>query len=93
MTDVSSGRAKVELGEGIHGTCKLPNESAEKTEAAAEAASDVSSLSSMLAAKCKGGGGSGGGSKREPLRAGQIRSFKIVKLDAGAKRIELEMVS
>ena len=93
MTDVSSGRAKVELGEGIHGTCRLPNESAEKTEAAAETASDVSSLSSMLAAKWKGGGGSGGGSKREPLRAGQIRSFKIVKLDAGAKRIELEMVS
>lgn len=93
MTDVSSGRAKVELGEGIHGTCKLPSESAEKTETAAEASSDVSSLSSMLAAKWKGGGGSGGGSKREPLRAGQIRSFKIVKLDAGAKRIELEMVS
>jgi hypothetical protein len=29
--------------------------------------------------------------KREPARAGQIRSFRIVKLDAAAKKIELEI--
>jgi hypothetical protein len=29
--------------------------------------------------------------KREPARAGQIRSFRIVKLDAGAKKIEIEL--
>ena len=43
----------------------------------------------MLQAKWKGG--QGGGSKREAARAGQIRSFRIVKLDAAAKRIELEI--
>jgi hypothetical protein len=44
----------------------------------------------MLQAKWKGGG-QGGGGKREPAKAGQIRSFRIVKLDAGTKKIELEL--
>ena len=42
----------------------------------------------MLAAKWKGGGA---GSKREPARSGQIRSFRIVKLDPAQKKIELEL--
>jgi hypothetical protein len=46
----------------------------------------------MLSAKWKGAAGGGArGGKREPARAGQIRSFRIVKLDAGAKKIEIEM--
>ena len=31
--------------------------------------------------------------KSEPARAGQIRSFKIVKLDAPGKKIEVELVA
>ena len=89
MTDVSSGRAKVELGEGIMATCKM-NAEADREEKAAPASGDLSSLSSMLAAKWKGGG-TGAAAKREPARSGQIRSFRIVKLDAAAKKIELEM--
>jgi small subunit ribosomal protein S1 len=87
MTDVSSGRAKVELGEGIHATCRMSNENAQQ-EKPATAAADLSSLTSMLEAKWKGG--AGGAGKREPARAGQIRSFRIVKLDAAGKRIEVE---
>jgi small subunit ribosomal protein S1 len=30
--------------------------------------------------------------KPEPLAPGQVRSFKIVKLDAEAKKIEIEVV-
>src|SRR4051794_38477774 len=80
MIDVSGGRARVELGEGIQATCRIGG--AEPREEKPEPASsgDLSSLTSMLAAKWKGGT-SGGASKREPARAGQIRSFKIVKLD------------
>jgi small subunit ribosomal protein S1 len=88
MTDVSTGRAKVELGEGIQATCKLSGE-AEQQEKAEAPSADLSSLSSMLAAKWKGG--AGGPARREPARAGQIRSFRIVKLDPSAKRIELEI--
>ena len=52
---------------------------------------DLSSLSSMLQARWKGGQG-GGGPKGEGPRNGQIRSFRISKLDAAAKKIELELV-
>jgi small subunit ribosomal protein S1 len=88
MTEVSSGRAKVELGEGIQATCRLSSEGAQQ-EKPATAAADLSSLTSMLEAKWKGS--SGGPAKREPARSGQIRSFRIVKLDAAGKRIEVEI--
>jgi small subunit ribosomal protein S1 len=91
MIDVSGGRARVELGEGISGTCKLSGETAEKKEKAVDPKTDVSSLSSMLQSKWKGGQG-GGSPRREAPRSGQIRSFRIVKLDAAGKRIELELV-
>ena len=51
----------------------------------------VSSLTSMLQARWKGGQG-GGGAKGEGPRSGQIRSFRISKLDATTKKIELELV-
>jgi small subunit ribosomal protein S1 len=90
MTEVSGGRARVELGEGIQATCKLPAEQAAQDDKPADSKADLSSLSSMLAAKWKGGQG-GGVAKNEPPRAGQIRSFRIVKLDGAAKKIELEL--
>jgi small subunit ribosomal protein S1 len=88
MTDVSSGRAKVELGEGVPASCKLSAE-AEQQEKTEASSADLSSLSSMLAAKWKGG--AGGPARREPARAGQIRSFRIVKLDPSSKKIEVEI--
>jgi small subunit ribosomal protein S1 len=93
IADVSGGRAKVELGEGIQVPCKVAGAEAGQAEAqAAQSQTDVSSLSSMLSAKWKGGAGSGQrAGKREPARAGQIRSFRIVKMDAGGKKIEIEL--
>ncbi len=89
MVDASGGRAKVELGEGIQASCRLSSDSPEPEEKASDSKVDLSSLSTMLQSKWKGG--QGGGSKREPARAGQIRSFRIVKLDPAAKKIELEL--
>ena len=93
IADVSGGRAKVELGEGIQVPCKVAGaEAGPAEEQAAQSQADVTSLSSMLSAKWKGGTGSGPrAGKREPARAGQIRSFRIVKLDPGAKKIEIEI--
>ncbi|HXM44923.1 MAG TPA: 30S ribosomal protein S1 [Bryobacteraceae bacterium] len=94
IADVSGGRARVELGEGIQVPCKAVGaETAAVEEQAAGAGADVTSLSSMLSAKWKGGGAGSGprATKREPARAGQIRSFRIVKLDAGVKKIEIEL--
>jgi small subunit ribosomal protein S1 len=90
MIDVSGGRARVELGEGISGSCRLSGEALEKTETAVDPKIDVSSLGSMLQSKWKGGQG-GGSSRREAPRSGQIRSFRIVKLDPAGKKIELEL--
>jgi small subunit ribosomal protein S1 len=45
----------------------------------------------MLSAKWKQGGASSGAAKREPIRAGQIRSFRISLIDAATKTIELEL--
>lgn len=89
LMDDAADRARVELGEGIHATCKMTSAVAAKPEAQAPAKADLSSLSSMLQARWKTG--SGGPPKVEPVRAGQVRSFKIVKLDRAAKKIELEL--
>jgi small subunit ribosomal protein S1 len=96
MTDVSNGRALVELGEGVVGTCRMsserPAEGGAKKDPQGESKADLSSLSSMLTARWKGGASSvGGASKQEAIRSGQIRSFRIAKLDPAAKRIELEL--
>ncbi len=92
MVEVSGNRARVELGEGVVALCRITSsEPAAKEEKAAESKTDLSSLSSMLAAKWKSGQTAGGG-QREALRSGQIRSFRIVKLDAAAKKIEVELV-
>jgi small subunit ribosomal protein S1 len=92
IVETSGNRGRVELGEGVQASCKLAGDAPEQEEKPAESKVDLSSLSTMLASKWKGGGQGGGGGKREPVRAGQIRSFKIVKLDASAKKIELELV-
>jgi small subunit ribosomal protein S1 len=90
MTDVSSGRAKVELGEGVHAVCRLTSDAPQREEQVRESKVDLSSLTSMLEAKWKGGE-SGGEAKPERARAGQVRSFRIVKLDPAAKKIEVEL--
>ena len=95
VADVSAGKAKVELGQGIHASCRMPDEKKKDSEPApaGESRVDISALGTMLSAKWKTGQvmGSFSGGKREPARAGQIRSFRIVKLDAPAKRIEVEL--
>jgi small subunit ribosomal protein S1 len=88
-----SDRMQVELGEGIRAICRgsvaAPAEAAAAAQPAGEGKPDLSSLSSMLNAKWKSGPAPS--AKAEAPRAGQVRSFKIVKLDATAKKIELEL--
>ena len=91
MTDVSGSRAKVELGEGVHATCRLASDAPKDEENFKQEGVDLSSLTSMLQARWKGGHGGGGGSKGEGPRSGQIRSFRIGKLDPATKKIELEL--
>jgi small subunit ribosomal protein S1 len=94
MIEVSAGHARVELGEGIQGTCRMDAASQvaeEKPHAEVPSSKpDLSSLGSMLQARWKGGTPAGG-AKPEPVRTGQIRKFRIAKLDPAAKKIELEL--
>ena len=93
ISDTSRGRLSVELGEGVHASCTVAGES--KEERRSESKADVSSLSSMLASKWKSGGAGDTSqpARKEPAREGQVRSFRITKLDADKKRIEVELAS
>jgi small subunit ribosomal protein S1 len=88
LMDDSGGQTRVELGEGIHASCKMTAATPARIEAPQESKADLSALSSMLQARWKSGGG--GSPAAEPTRAGQVRSFRIVNLDRAAKKIELE---
>jgi small subunit ribosomal protein S1 len=93
----------IELGDGIRAICHVvtgPN--AERLAASATAASksnsktkdepkpNLSSLSSMLKARWQGNAPAAQ-AKPEALSEGQIRSFKITKLEPEAKKIEVEL--
>jgi small subunit ribosomal protein S1 len=99
VADVKGNRVTVELGEGVSAHFNMAAE--ERKQEQRSASVDVSTLSSMLAGKWKGAG-SGGSSalsagadsspRREVPRTGQVRSFKLTKLDAEKKKIEIEIV-
>ena len=94
VTEVNRNRVTVELGEGVQGHCVLAVQ--EQKEEQNRGPVDVSALSSMLASKWKGAGGGASAPadadpKRDQVKPGQIRSFRIAKLDAEKKKIELEL--
>jgi small subunit ribosomal protein S1 len=95
MIEVSGGRARVELGEGVVATCQIPAEGSTKEDERVKpgpvsSKPDLSSLGSMLQARWKTGTPESE-TKPEALRAGQIRKFRIATLDPTAKKIELEL--
>jgi small subunit ribosomal protein S1 len=80
----------IELGEGIRAACRAGSGATAASASATEAKADLSSLSSLLQARWKGAAPAPN-ARPEPLQTGQIRSFKIVKLDPDSKRIEVEL--
>ncbi len=96
MMETSGATARVELGEGVRATCRVAEKNVDEEIAAAKAPQaegkvDLSSLSAMLNARWKTGSTAATAAKPEAARAGQIRSFRIVKLDADAKKLEVEL--
>jgi small subunit ribosomal protein S1 len=98
IADVKGNRVAVDLGEGVQAHFNIAAaEPRQETKAAAQV--DVSALSSMLSSKWKGSGQGGSasasddaGPKRDIPKAGQIRSFRITKLDSEKKKIDIELV-
>ena len=88
VVEQSSGHTIVELGEGVRAICRTTASAHAQVESKSEAKPDLSSLTSMLQARWKGKATVA--AQTEPLLAGQIRSFRIVKLDRDARKIEVE---
>jgi small subunit ribosomal protein S1 len=96
VIEVSGTHARVELGQGIQITCRIPEITAGNAAASAAQVTtspklDLSSLSSQLSARWKGAGPASGGPTSDAISAGQIRSFRITKLEVAAKQIEVEL--
>ena len=91
ILEVTQGLARVELGEGIEGVCRIGTQDPAAGAQPAEGKVDLSALSSMLKAHWKGGP-STGAAKPDAIGAGQIRTFRIAKMEADAKEDELELV-
>ena len=100
IVEISGKTASVELGEGVLAQCHIPEEGqkgrARKTTGESLSSgppagkSDLSSLGSMLQARWKSGAPADA-SQPEGLRAGQVRTFRIAKLDPSAKKIDLDL--
>jgi small subunit ribosomal protein S1 len=80
-----------ELGDGIRAACRISQApKGEDVNHSAGAKTDVASLSSMLAARWKTGTVAES-SKPQEIQPGQVRKFRIAKLDRTEKKIEVEL--
>ena len=93
VVDARPGSVRVELDEGVFATCAVARERGENPAGDAVARkADLSAMTAMLSARWKSGPPQAGGGAGD-IRSGQILSFRIVSLDAGHKRIDLELAS
>jgi small subunit ribosomal protein S1 len=91
LIEVSGEYATVEIGEGIHVRGRVTRETKAVEPTQVPTPPDLSSFSSMLSARWKNGP-SAREAKPEPVRAGQIRSFRITTLDLATKKIDVQLV-
>jgi small subunit ribosomal protein S1 len=92
VVEASEQQARIEIGEGIQGTCVMRAEQPAKVavEKPSTSNADLSSLGSMLQARWKNGAAPSD-TKPDAVHAGQIRKFKITRLDETTKQVELEL--
>jgi small subunit ribosomal protein S1 len=92
IVETSKGRAKVELGDGVFAECRMREDAGNgsKVPEPVAAKADLGSLTAMLSAKWKQGP-TAEAAQQEAPRAGQVRTFRILKLDQPNKKIEVEL--
>src|SRR6266700_333201 len=92
VVEVSGDSAQVELGEGIRAACSISQKPKhEDAKHSSGAKTDLASLSTMLAARWKSGTAAES-AKPDAVQPGQVRKFRITKLDRELKKIEAELV-
>jgi small subunit ribosomal protein S1 len=89
VVSVAGDTAVVELGEGVSATCKLAAGSTSK-EAPSAGKADLASLTSMLQSRWKSGAAPSA-SASAALQPGQVRSFRILRIDGESAAIEVEV--
>ena len=101
--DRASNTARIELGEGILAACTVPPLNTTNDSAAPQSSTsgpiDLSQLGSLLSAKWKTADAQSKPAKvaatpaaQSTLSAGQIRSFRLTAIDAGTKKLGLELL-
>jgi small subunit ribosomal protein S1 len=90
VVEQASQSAIIELGEGIRASCALATNASATPGNNLPIGADLSSLTSMLNARWKRGA-TPSGNQPELLSVGQIRSFRLVKLDRETEKIEVEL--
>ena len=88
IIEIAQGLARVELGEGIEGSCPTGVQGPVAEASTGGGRVDLSSLSSMLKARWTGGPSSIA-AKPEGFNVGQIRSFRVKPSEPDAKKIDL----
>lgn len=92
VMEISGDSGRVELGEGIHATYREATDKGKQASVSGDQSvgtkADLAELSSMLQARWKSGGPAMSSTPKE-ARAGEVRSFRIAKLDRSAKKIEV----
>ncbi|HZQ24884.1 MAG TPA: 30S ribosomal protein S1 [Terriglobales bacterium] len=92
VVDIRGELAHVELGEGVQAQCRIPLAKAQqdaRVSAQSAGKADLASLSSMLSARWKGRTTTA--AEPDIASPGQIRSFRITKIDPAAKQIQIEL--
>ncbi len=90
VVSLSGDTAIVELGEGVNATCNIVAGRSANSEGASEGKADLASLTAMLQSRWKSGAAPAGPSATA-LQPGQVRSFRIVRLDAESATIQVEL--
>src|SRR5438067_975949 len=91
VVEVSGDLVQVELGDGIRASCSISAQPKQQgANASTGGSTDLASLSLMLAARWKSGSVAES-SKPQEIQTGQVRRFRITKLDREAKKIEVEL--
>jgi small subunit ribosomal protein S1 len=94
IAEVNRGRVTVELGDGVQAHCTIAAPESKQEQRSGPV--DVSALSSMLASKWKGGRAGQANDteqskQRDIPKPGQVRTFRIAKIDPDKKKIDLEL--
>jgi small subunit ribosomal protein S1 len=90
IVSVNGNTLQVELGEGIQATGVIPAQTAQPEPSSSVGKADLASLTSMLQTRWKTGDAPQ--SARPPdVQAGQVRTFRITRIDPAAKKMEVEL--